>query len=292
MNPVCGSGGNFSSPLSWHTVASLLSSALPQNATEFNTTLAAFHQTAQWVEDTDNYWLDHLSCVGELVHRNPSAQLEEQANNFNDLISVTMRLWEFWMISGRENPQELLNATRLASKAASLILASTSTSAPELAILPALDVAMLGLTANIGMLGFWITQEPHKDLCQVATQAEEAVGEMLEVVEELMIAVVGGSAEIVGWPQKIVLCTAGLDPFPEECGQPIPYPFYWVGDGYLGENVFFGEEEAARQFQAEYKAAIEAVILSLEASSISGVATLANYTGWVYWTRMEACFAK
>ena len=30
--------------------------------------------------------------------------------------------------------------------------ASTSTSAPELAILPALDVAMLGLTANIGKL--------------------------------------------------------------------------------------------------------------------------------------------
>ena len=29
---------------------------------------------------------------------------------------------------------------------------STSTSAPELAILPALDVAMLGLTANIGKL--------------------------------------------------------------------------------------------------------------------------------------------
>jgi len=63
-----------------------------------------------------------------------------------------MRFWEFWMISGRENPQELLNATRLASKAASLILTSTSTSAPELAILPALDVAMLGLTANIGKL--------------------------------------------------------------------------------------------------------------------------------------------
>jgi len=173
-----------------------------------------------------------------------------------------------------------------------LILTSTSTSAPELAILPALDVAMLGLTANIGMLGFWKTQEPHKDLCKAATQAEEALGEMLEVVEKLMIAVVGGSAEIVGWPRKIVLCTAGLDPFPEECGLPIPYPFYWVGDGYLGENVFFGEEEAARQFQAEYKAAIEAIILSLEASSISGVATLANYTGWVYWTRMEACFAK
>ena len=34
--------------------------------------------------------------------------------------------------------------------------------------------------------------------------------QMLEVVEELMIAVVGGSAEIVGWPQKIVLCTAGV----------------------------------------------------------------------------------
>merc|ERR1719462_762896 len=135
---------------------------------EFNSTLAAFHQTAQWVEDTDNYWLNHLSCVGELVHRNPSAQLEEQANNFNELISVTMRFWEFWMISGRENPQELLNATRLASKAASLILASTSTSAPELAILPALDVAMLGLTANIGMLGFWISQaKEEEDLCKV-----------------------------------------------------------------------------------------------------------------------------
>ena len=34
--------------------------------------------------------------------------------------------------------------------------------------------------------------------------------QMLEVVEELMVAVVGGSAEIVGWPQKIVLCTAGV----------------------------------------------------------------------------------
>ena len=34
--------------------------------------------------------------------------------------------------------------------------------------------------------------------------------QMLEVVEELMIAVVGGSAEIVSWPQKIVLCTAGV----------------------------------------------------------------------------------
>ena len=34
--------------------------------------------------------------------------------------------------------------------------------------------------------------------------------QMLEVVEKLMIAVVGGSAEIVGWLQKIVLCTAGV----------------------------------------------------------------------------------
>ena len=86
-----------------------------------------------------------------------------------------------------------------------------------------------------------VFQGKHEDLCKVATQAEEALGEvctsysstiittttiitiattttiiiiiiiiikMVETVEELMIAVLGGSAEIVGWPQKVVLCAA------------------------------------------------------------------------------------
>ena len=154
-----------------------------------------------------------------------------------------------------------------------------------------------------------VFQGKHEDLCKVATQAEEALGEvctsysstiittttiitiattttiiiiiiiiikMVETVEELMIAVLGGSAEIVGWPQKVVLCAAEVsisdffsslssegfnvsltfapqkiegfpkshflpqkvtdaqfklqvEPFPEECGEPIPWPFYWVG---------------------------------------------------------------
>ena len=34
---------------------------------------------------------------------------------------------------------------------------------------------------------------------------------MVETVEELMIAVLGGSAEIVSWPKKVVLCTAGVN---------------------------------------------------------------------------------
>lgn len=288
-SPVCGSGGNFSSPVTWQTVATILSSALPQNATNFNATAAAYHKTAQWV-GADDYWLEQLTCVSQLVHKKPSTELEQQAPKFKELITVTMRDWEE-AFSG--SPQDLVDATRASSQAASSILTSISTSAPELAILPALDVAMLGLTANIGMLGLWMSQaKEEEDLCKVATQAEEALGEMVEIVEELMIAVLGGSAEIVGWPEKVVLCAAGLEPFPEECGEPIPWPFYWVGDGYLGENVFFGQEEEATEFQAEYKAAIEGVILGLEATSSSGVATLLNFTGWVYWTRMEACFAK
>ena len=31
---------------------------------------------------------------------------------------------------------------------------------------------------------------------------------MVETVEELMIAVLGGSADIVSWPHKVVLCAA------------------------------------------------------------------------------------
>jgi len=159
-----------------------------------------------------------------------------------------------------------------------------------MAVLPALDVAMFGLTANIGMLGLWMSQGKEDGLCIVATQAEQALGEMVGPVEDLMIGVLGGSAEIVNWPQKVVLCAAQLEPFPEECGEPIPWPFYWVGDGYLGENVFFGQKDEATGFQVEYKAAIEGVILGLDVASTSGVATLLNYVGWVYWTRMETCF--
>jgi len=287
-SPVCGSGGNFSSPMAWQTVASLLSNALPQNATDFNATVAAYHKTAQWV-GADDYWLEQLTCVSQLVHKKPSAEMEQEAPKFKELIAVIMRGWEG---AFSQSPQELVEATRAASMAAVSILTSISTSAPEFAVLPALDVAMLGLTANIGMLGLWMSQGKHEDLCKVATQAEEALGEMVETVEELMIAVLGGSAEIVGWPQKVVLCAAEVEPFPEECGEPIPWPFYWVGDGYLGENVFFGQKEAATEFQVEYKAAIEGVILGLDAASSSGVATMLKYTGWVYWTRMEACFAN
>lgn len=289
-SPVCDSGGNFSSPMAWQTVASLLSSALPQNATDFNATVAAYHKTAQWVATaSDDYWLEQITCVSQLVHRKPTAEIEEQAPKFKELVTVTMRRWEE---AFSRSPEELANATRDASKAATSILTSVSKSPPEFAVLPALDVAMLGLTANIGMLGLWMSQAKQQDLCKVATQAEEALGEMVETVEELMIAVLGGSAEIVSWPQKVVLCTAGLEPFPEECGDPIPYPFYWVGDGYLGENVFFGQQEDATRFQMEYKAAIEGVILGLDAASSSGVAHMLSYTGWVYWTRMEACFAR
>ena len=36
------------------------------------------------------------------------------------------------------------------------------------------------------------------------------ITKMVEIVEELMIAVLGGSAEIVGWPEKVVLCAAGV----------------------------------------------------------------------------------
>ena len=102
-------------------------------------------------------------------------------------------------------------------------------------------------------LEFFLSQaNEEEDLCKVATQAEEALGEvdivlsssssslssyksswslwklssplpmviyhhvnititkMVEIVEELMIAVLGGSAEIVGWPEKVVLCAAGV----------------------------------------------------------------------------------
>jgi len=287
-SPVCGSGGNFSSPVGWQTVASILSSALPQNATDFNATAAAYNKTAQWV-GADDYWLEQLTCVSQLVHKKPSAEVEQQAAKFKELITVTMRGWEG---AFSQSPQELVNATKVASTAAVSILTNISTSAPEIAVLPALDVAMLGLTANIGMLGLWMSQGKEQDLCKVATQAEEALGEMVETVEELMIAVLGGSAEIIGWPGKVVLCAAEVEPFPKECGEPIPWPFYWVGDGYLGENVFFGQKEEAAQFQVEYKAAIEGVILGLEVASSSGVATLLKYVGWVYWARMEACFAS
>ena len=34
------------------------------------------------------------------------------------------------------------------------------------------------------------------------------ITKMVETVEELMIAVLGGSAEIIGWPGKVVLCAA------------------------------------------------------------------------------------
>ena len=96
-------------------------------------------------------------------------------------------------------------------------------------------------------LGAFFFQGKEQDLCKVATQAEEALGEvdlvlsssslpsssstmsssslsksqnhhiitntititkMVETVEELMIAVLGGSAEIIGWPGKVVLCAA------------------------------------------------------------------------------------
>ena len=42
----------------------------------------------------------------------------------------------------------------------------------------------------------------------IVTNITITIIKMVETVEELMIAVLGGSAEIVGWPKKVVLCAA------------------------------------------------------------------------------------
>ena len=55
---------------------------------------------------------------------------------------------------------------------------------------------------------------------------------------------------------------------------------YW--SGYPKSGNPFGFDLTMTSFDSDHK----------EASSISGVATLANYSGWVYWTRMEACLTK
>ena len=55
---------------------------------------------------------------------------------------------------------------------------------------------------------------------------------------------------------------------------------YW--SGYPKSGNPFSFDLTMTSFDSDHK----------EASSIAGVATLANYSGWVYWTRMEACFTK
>ena len=42
----------------------------------------------------------------------------------------------------------------------------------------------------------------------IVTSITNTITQMVETVEELMVAVLGGSAEIVGWPEKVVLCAA------------------------------------------------------------------------------------
>ena len=167
-------------------VASLLSSALPQNATDFNATVAAYHETAQWVFQPKTsfhtggtfvstlplpggycQWrllvgADHLrqpACPqGSSFYNNPDELLDKDGWEFEFFFgrnqlqrlrskrrsskNLSPSQWGFswcflaalvvtliwtsrrWEEAFSRSPEELANATRDASKAATSILVS------------------------------------------------------------------------------------------------------------------------------------------------------------------------
>ena len=89
------------------------------------------------------------------------------------------------------------------SKDLATIMTGTATSLPEVAVLPSMDVAMLGLIVNIGLVGRWMEegalgldhQGSYPALCQVVVQAEADMGILLELLMAAFVPLLGARCQ-------------------------------------------------------------------------------------------------
>ena len=96
------------------------------------------------------------------------------------------------------------------SMALDTIMMGTATSLPEVAVLPSMDVAMLGLMVNLGLVGRWMEQGrdqgcsgslcspdldhgPYSNLCHVLVQAEADIEIMLDLLMAVFVPLLGRS---------------------------------------------------------------------------------------------------
>ena len=59
------------------------------------------------------------------------------------------------------------------------------------------------------------------------------------------------------------MCSHDLPQTYDSCQPPLPWPFYWVQDNYLGTQVFFDQKEEAEVYMNEYTAKIQTSVDSL-----------------------------
>lgn len=256
----------------------------------YTTSLETYTHMVDWLGDRD-YWSLELACVEDLVHRKSDTDLSGQAKNFKTILTGLMSQWKEAFSLPTNQLEEVVTLSHNISTQLSNIVTNLTFSLPESAGLPSVDSAMLTVLVNVGLVSKWRSQKGslQPELCTVAIQASQDSEAMFHNLQWITDSMIRGEMRIQGWSRELVLCSREMDPLPTECGQWVPYPFHWVRDGYLGRNVFYGQEVDAMAFLAQYQDTVSRTVKGLVTTIEEDIKFIIDLIYWINVIMVDVC---